>query len=327
MMWKQINEARMAERIQRDPRMMKQVAIAFRHDSTVEPDERARVGPRPSDSDIATWFGNKVDNLLANSTYGALSADSRYDEWITRQYIQGHVGMEDISGEVIDALGTYRTLSIRGLLRPNDQDFNRFSSLVALQRLRRDPTYANELRRLKDQAEIEKHRRAKIEVTLIDDDRFYVVIPLNYGSCYTFNNAAGVQANFCTGGSSGFTWFNNYAPNGPIVSIVDKENVNEVDGKWQFHAPTNQLVNSQQDDRGDIPKNDRKFARLFPGLMRRIVDAIVAHEDEIKEKSKNVTKNGYDIEKSVKEIKNRFPISYASEPPHETEPETPQPMA
>jgi hypothetical protein len=157
-------------------------------------------------------------------------------------------------------------------------------------------------------------KKAKQDIELINNDRYLVTIPFNYGACYYFNNAYGVIGNFCTGSSGGANWFKNYAPGGPIVTILDKK-MEGKDSKWQFHAPTNQLVNSTQDDRGNTPGNDKKFAKLFPGLMKKIVDSMETHAEEIKERSKIITHNGYDVAKGVAEIKRQFPISYASEAP------------
>ena len=132
------------------------------------------------------------------------------------------------------------------LLKEKDQDFNRFKNLRQLQAIIQSREYRDELRRIKDAETIEKHKREKKEITLIDNDRFLVTLPLNYGACYTFNNSEGYQASFCTGSSSGLRWFQNYAPDGPIISIVDKHNHEDVNGKWQMHGPTGQMNNGNQ---------------------------------------------------------------------------------
>ena len=126
----------------------------------------------------------------------------------------------------------------------------------------------------------------------------------------------GYSASFCTGSSSGITWFNRYADDGPIVSIVDKANIDDVNGKWQMHAPTNQLNNGNQSVR-----SDEKFAELFPGLMKKIISAIQAKGTEIKQNSVDIVRGGYDIDQAVADIKKRFPLSVASEAPEEQEPE------
>jgi hypothetical protein len=100
-----------------------------------------------------------------------------------------------------------------------------------------------------------------------------------------------------------------------IVSITDKQNQDSADGKWQFHAATNQLVNGDQERRHDIRWNDEKFSKLFPGLMKEIIQGIETHAEDIKQKSAKLTRGGYDIASEVDAIKTKYPLSYASEVP------------
>jgi hypothetical protein len=123
------------------------------------------------------------------------------------------------------------------------------------------------------------------------------------------------MSSFCTGGSSGLNWFNNYAPDGPIISIVDKQNIENKNGKWQLHAPTSQLVNSSQDQRYNRVGADAEFAKRFPGLMKEIVKAILTKASEIKTGSKEISPpDGYDIREAAKQIVAKFPQSYKSVP-------------
>ena len=149
-------------------------------------------------------------------------------------------------------------------------------------------------------------------------------MPFNYGACYTFNNSNGYQANFCTGSSSGLSWFERYSPEGPIISIFDKENPDNKDGKWQMHMPTNQLQNGDQDRRGDMRWNDERFAELFPGLMKQIVDGMTANAEDIKTSSQDIVKGGYDVAAAVADIKKKAPLSFASKVGNEEEPEAEQ---
>lgn len=318
-----ITEANVAQKILKDPRMTKLLTIAWKHDATLPPTVVARLGPSPSEQQIVNAWSKLLDDTLRRNDYGDLSADGKFDDWLTRLYINGQADFEDINGEGGDALGAWKALSIRGLLKPRDQDFNKFTSIKQLQRIRNDREYARELDRIKDAEKIEKMKREKLDVVLIDDDRYFVMIPFNYGACYTFGNAEGYRPNFCTSSSSGDRWFTNYAPNGPIISIVDKSNINEKNGKWQLHAQTNQIVDADQTDRWDKDGNDKRFAELFPGLMKRIGDAMLANADKIKEMSKPITRNvGYDVDKDVKDLQTKYPQAWNSgEKPEEPEPE------
>jgi hypothetical protein len=309
-----ITEANIAAKIIKDHKITKMLSIAWRHDNTLPPSVVAHLGPRPTEQSIVQAWSKLLDDTLRRNDYGDLSADGKFDDWLTRLYINGQADYEDINGEGGDALGAWKALSIRGLLKPQDQDFNRFTSIKQLQRIRNDRDYRRELDRIKDSERIEKMKREKSDLVLIDNDRYYVIIPFNYGACYIFGNAEGYKPNFCTSSSSGLHWFENYAPRGIIVSIVDKNNINDKNGKWQFHAATNQLVNADQENRHDLRGNDEKFSKLFPGLMKQIADAILANADQIKEMSKDfVSRGGYDAASEVESIKTKYPLSYNSQ--------------
>jgi hypothetical protein len=315
-----LTEANVAAKI-KDPKTIKMLAIAMRHDSTLPKHMLAKMGPKPTDEDTVRLWSELLDKSLQNTDYGDISRDGKFDEWLTRLYTNGFVDYEDVNGEGGDALGAWKALSVRGKLKEPHQDFNKFRDLKAIQRIVQDPAYREELRRIKDAEVIEKHKREKKETTLIDDERFLITVPFNYGACYTFNNAHGFNASFCTGSSSGLTWFNRYADEGPLISVFDKANPDDVNGKWQIHAPTNQMNNGNQTI--SYSKGDAKFAELFPGLLKKIIAAIQSKAEEIKDGSKSLTPDGYDINKAVADLKKTFPAAYASEAESE-EPEDDQ---
>ncbi len=323
-------EANVAAKI-KDPKTIKMLGIAMRHDSTLPKDKVARLGPATfgSDADSAKQAENNekilnlwselLDDSLRRTDYGDLSADGKFDDWLTRLYINGIVDYEDINGEGGDALGAWKALSIRGKLKEPHQDFNKFKNLRQIQQIVQSRDYRNELERIKDAETIEKHKREKKETTLIDDDRFLVTLPYNYGACYTFNNSAGFKASFCTGSSSGLRWFQRYAPEGPLISIVDKDNFEDVNGKWQMHGPTGQMNNGDQSL--SYSSGDKKFAEMFPGLLKKIIAALKSKAAEIKQNSTEIVPGGYDVDKAVSDIKDRLPYSYASEAKEEEKPE------
>lgn len=315
-----LTEANVASKL-KDANIIRQLIIAMNHDKTLPKSAVAKLGPRPTQSDVVELWSAILDRALSDTSYGNISQDGKFDQWLTKLYYQGVVDFEEIDGEGGDALGAWKALSKRRLLKPEHQDFNTFKNLKQIQRIVGDDKYRSELRRIKDSAELEKHKRDKKESVIVDTPKYLAIIPYNYGSCYTFNNSIGKIASFCTGSSSGLRWFARYAPDGPIVSIIDKENPDDKNGKWQFHAPTNQLVNADQDDRYSVPRNDARFAKLFPGLMKSIVAGIAAHADEIKKGSQDLTHGGYDIARSIEQIKSEYPLSYASVPPENKKPD------
>jgi hypothetical protein len=302
-------EAKLAAKIIQDPKLAKMLSIAVRHDRTVPRDEIAALGPRASDKEYATMWGNLVDQVLANSNFGDLSRDGKLDGWIIKQYVSHLIDFEELSGEGVDILGGWKALSTRGLLDPEHQDLNNIANINRLDQILRSNKYTEQIQRIKNAEMLEKHKRTRTEIVLIDNDRFHVIIPLNYGSCYTFNNQTGHMSRFCTGGSDGMRWFNRYAPAGPIISVVDKTNIDNKYGKWQMHAPTDQLVNSLQDNHY---RGDQEFNAMFPGLMQLITSALLAKAAEIQAGSKEIAPpDGYDVQKAIQDIAATFPISYA----------------
>ena len=314
-----ILEANVAAKL-KDPKMVKMLSIAMRHDGTLPKDRVAKLGPKPSDDEVVQLWSDLLDSSLSRTTYGNISTDGKFDEWLTRMYINGVADFEDINGEGGDALGAWKVLSIRGRLAEKDQDFNKFKNLRQIQSIVQQRNYRDELNRIKDSEVIEKHKREKKETTLIDNERFLITLPYNYGACYNFNNSHGFNASFCTGSSSGQRWFERYAPEGPIISIFDKQNQDDENGKWQMHAPTGQMNNGNQSV--SYSSGDKKFAELYPGLMKEIIAALKSKAEEIKTNSVDIVRGGYDVNAAIAEIKSKLPASYASEKEEpEAEPE------
>lgn len=322
-----ITEANVAARLKNDAKMAKRIGIAMRHDSTLPLNLIAKIGPRPDDQQLLQAWSDLLDKTLASTAYGDLSREGKFDEWITRQYVNGQVDFEDINGEGGDALGAWQALSIRGKLDPQDQDFNRFPTISRLQMAMRKPAYQRELERIKDQETVERHKREKRDIVLLDTDRFWAAVLLNYGACYTFNNAAGYRANFCTGSSSGMNWFNRYAPEGMLIAVVDKENLDSADGKWQIHSATNQFVNADQDRRYDPAGNAERFGKMFPGLMAEVAASISDNAETIKDQSAEIARGGYDIPTEVRRLIANFPGAFTPAQQPGQEPEQANPPA
>jgi hypothetical protein len=319
---RKITEANIAPKILADPRQTKMLALAMRHDETIPRRKIARLGPRATDAEYVQLWSEMLDQSLADTKYGDLSRDSKFDAWLTRLYLNHSANYEDVNGEAGDALGAWKALSIRDLLEPNDQDFNRFTSLNQIQRMVRKPKYARELKRIADQEVIEKAKRDAKAITLIDDDRFKVDVPLNTGSCYVFNTAEGVDATYCTGASQRETYFPQYSRNGPIVQILDKKNMNDVKGKWQMHTASSQLKQAdQRNPQGSAA--DKEFAELFPGLMKRIAKELNSKSEELKTKSSDmdIARGGWNIAEEVSRIKSKYPAAYNSKAEGEEEDE------
>lgn len=305
-----LQEANIAAKIKNDAKMAKRIGIAMRHDSTLPLPMIAKLGPRPDDQQLLQAFSDLLDQTLSRTAYGDLSREGKFDEWLTRQYINGQVDFEDINGEGGDALGAWAALSLRGKLLPQDQDFNQFPSIARLQVAMRKPQYLRELERIKDQEAIERHKREQKNIVVYEDDEYWAAVLLNYGACYTFNNAAGYRANFCTGSSSGMNWFKNYAPTGMIIAVVAKNNLDSADGKWQIHSATNQFVNADQDNRWDPAGNARRFGQLYPGLMIEIVSGLEMWAEVIEDNSGEIARGGYDVDKEIQKLRDQYPGAF-----------------
>ena len=294
-----------------DPRTEKMLALAIKHDNTFPIKAKAMLGPKATDHDLVVAWATLIDKALSESGMGDLSADGKFDQWLIRLYMNHINDYEDIVGEGVNALGKLRALSVRNLLPPEHQDVNRFRSLKQLYDVVNKSEYREVFRRIADSERIANMKRNKKEVVLIHDERFFVMVPLNYGACYVFNNEEGIQASFCTGSSSGETWFARYSGDGPIISIIDKSNINEEKGKWQIHSATNQFVDAHQNSRHYPQANAEEFGRLFPGLMINIVAQLEAQADELKTASKEASITGYaghgwNIPEEVTRLRNKF---------------------
>ena len=304
-------EADIAAALAANTQQQRLTATAWRHDVTVPRELRAQLGHKPSDSDIVSLLANKIQQRLTTSAWGDLSRNSAVVKWIATAYANGMVDYEDLMGEALERLAEHQLLLRRGILTVPQRNLAAYDTVADLGAVIHQ--YQDDIKRLRNQAEIDRHRRTKQDITLIDNDEYLVTVPFNYGACYTFNNTQGVQANFCTGGSGGLEWFQHYAPIGMIIMVLDKQHSDSVDGKWQIHNVTRQLVNARQERRGNREVNDQRFAQLFPGLMRAIGQAIVDHSVEL---NSAIAAAGwhYTAEQEVQKLHQQWPISWSSQP-------------
>ena len=298
-------EADLPTKIKSDPKTLKLLNLAWRHDPTVPRNVRTQMGPRPSPETVADFWGQEVDRLLSGTDdnwTSDLSSEGKFDSWLIRLYISGAIDWEDLTGEAVDRLNKFNVLRNRNILQPMETDLNRFRDLDHLNRTL--DKYGREIERLITAARVEKAKRTAQSLTLIDNDQYHVSVPLNYGACYVFNHQTGHQSTFCTGSSTGMDWFAEYSNDGPLIDVLDKKNANHPNGKWQIHAPSKQINNSNQ-----TVNSDKKFAQLFPGLMSEIQEALLAHASELNAASQNIVKGGWNISRAVEQLKKAFPQS------------------
>ena len=90
----QITEADIAAKVLKDPKQTKMLAIAFRHDHTIPKNIVARLGPKPTDDQVVQAWSQLIDDTLRRNDYGDLSTSGKFDDWLTRLYINGQADYE-----------------------------------------------------------------------------------------------------------------------------------------------------------------------------------------------------------------------------------------
>jgi hypothetical protein len=291
-----------------DKQRLKLLSIAWRHDPSIDIHVVSKLGPRPSEQDIATAWDLMLDKKINEIGEPDLIADPKYKEWITKLYTNGR----HHSGTLLDnvnQLESWHLLSQKNLLKTEHTDLNRIRSIEILERIING--YHAVLDKIKAERELEKLKRNVQQIVLIDNERFFVAIPLNYAACYSFNYT-GHNSRYCTGASDGRHYFTRYSSNGPIVTIIDKKNLTNKNGKWQLHPATGQFANSDQTVTG--ASADRQFAKQYPGLYKEIVAAIQAKSADIQQSSMLLSDRGYNMPSIIKKFATEFPISYKSVP-------------
>jgi len=293
------------DKLQSDARQMRLLSIAFSLDKTVPRHIIAKLGPNPEDKDIAKFFAEHFTNSLKDTSYGNIN-DGKFNEWDTRLYGSGGIDFEDLIGQLPDKLGEFKALSVRNILPREFNDINKIRNFNMLKTFL--GKYRNDLEKIQNEAKIEQAKRDQQFITLIDDEKYNVAIPLNYGACYVFNMGQGVRGSFCTGSSNGLNFFKNYSSSGPIITFLDKANMNNENGKWQLHIQSHQLQNAPQ-NWNDYYRNGRTFGSLFPGLMRRVIKAIEDKNELIAEKGREFNFN-WKLDSTIELIKRVLPHAF-----------------
>lgn len=305
------------KRAMNDPRMSNLLSIAFKLDGTVPKNSIAKLGPRPTNAEIIELLSERVSESLANTTYGDAS-DSKYSEWIARLYAGGGIDFEDLIAKLPDEIGGFRALSIRNQLPSEWNDINKFRSHAMLTHFL--SRYKEKLKKIQNEAKVQQAKRDQKYITLIDNDKFSVIIALNYGACYVFNMGEGVIANFCTGSSSGLYYFGNYSSRGPIIMIFNKKNPDTADSKWQLNAETHQFMNAPQHKNG-FSNSGREFGTLYPGLMKKIVKELLDNRAKIEEKGREFNFN-WNIIETTNLIQRSLNLAMTDEPTEKPEQQT-----
>ena len=273
--------------------LARRIELAFDHDRRLPDDVLYQLADRLTQDKKIAIVSSMIDQFMRNA-----ETPSEYIPWILGQYINGHADLEDIGGEIVDLLYKFHQLKIRNIIRVERQrNINNYSDWNILERVL--GKYQKEWHKIQKEAEFEKYKKTANQIVLMNNDRFLIQIPINFGSCYIFNKTGGVQANFCTGSSNGPLYFRQYSNDGPIIQILDKHNADSANGKWQIHAPSNQIRNAPQWER------EYAFAQLFPGLLKEIGKRMLEHRQEIEEAGKSINAN-WNAERQVNMLRDKF---------------------
>jgi hypothetical protein len=196
-------------------------------------------------------------------------------------------------------------------------DLNRLRDLEDLEQVMTKP-WVNDLReKLKKEASLKRMQAQVKEYVLLDNDRFRITIPLNYGGCYMFNFGPGVPGTYCTGSSTGEHWFDRYKQEDLIIDILDKQNLESPDGKWQIHGESYQVKNAVQQSEHYIKRpgysekfsSNQYFKKLFPELVELLPKLVYDQRVEIDKAIQDYYGHNVWAEKSGEMLRNLFGFS------------------
>ena len=97
---------------------------------------------------------------------------------------------------------------------------------------------------------------------------------------------------------------------------------NDINSKFQIHAPSHQAQNATQNDNNWYYGHGDRIGAKFPGIMKKVLQSMTERKNEIEEKGREYNFN-WDIDDTISRIKNGLPRSLTDEPKEKPEkPET-----
>lgn len=332
-----ISEANIAARLKDPPRKpdgtpsgpspAKMIKLAILHDWSFPPIILAKIGPSGKPEEYLEAWSQLLDYKLENAAYGNIAQGQKFDKLVTDIYMKGFVGFEDLSARIIDPLSGLFALLNNNKLKPEHRNFTELHPTM-LADIINTPEYSDFLIKTKLKAEISKHKKESKQHILIDNDRFLVFLPFNYGSCFTFNYMGDIIANYCTGSSNGLGYFNSYSRETYIICIFDKQNEKygpirndpnyKYDAKFQLCVGgTYQEIKNARQESGY--STDTHFAKIFPGLLKKIIRELGSQKESILQAAKEAGFRDKGIDRLIQDLKIKMPRSYETEEPKEKE--------
>jgi hypothetical protein len=289
-------EGPVEDRIMNDPKYGKMLALAFKHDNTIPNAVHAALGPKPDPRKAAEIWLKLLDKANNNSQLGVISPEKKFYDWATKVYTNQGMSWENFISRGVDNLHSYYLLSRRNLLKPADQDVNRFPSLSTFENAM--AKYREQLQKIKEEERLKQMAKDAKIVTIVDNDTFTAWVPLNYGGSCTLSRSTGEFANWCTGTLSSDNYFNMYSKKGPLIVFQSKVRPED---KFQMHAPTNQFK-----DKKDEEIDRDAFAKKYPNAMVEIQQGLIASGEKFAEIYPN-------IENHATQLKNTLRAAFGKE--------------
>ena len=145
-----------------------------------------------------------------------------------------------------------------------------------------------------EEEQLKKLTKDAKEIVIVDNESYYVSVPLNYGGSCRLARSVGEFANWCTGTTSSNHYFNHYSKQGPLIVFIDKNNP---DNKYQLHAPSDQFK-----DKKDAEIDRENFAKRYPNAMNDIIDGLQANADKLTDYQ--------NMPAQIKLVQNRFKSAF-----------------
>lgn len=270
MMLNHLFEDVFTDRLKNEPKLVKMLSIAMKHDDTLPSAVFGALGVNPSpERTIEIWA--KLLAKMNNFDGRPLSADGKFYGWVTKIYAAGSVNWENLYSRARDHIDSYYLLQRRNLLKPAHMDLNAFGSYGEFETAMTG--YRGVLKKIKEEERIKNLTKDAKSITILDNDKYVVVVPLNYGASCKFARSEGEFANWCTGTTSSDHYFGHYSRQGPLVIFYAKDDPR---AKYQLHAPSDQFK-----DIKDEEINRKAFAQKYPDAMNDIVNGLMQHVAEL----------------------------------------------
>lgn len=266
------------EKILKDPRLVKMIAVHFRNDHTIDPSVRARLAKKARESGqktipdemIAQWFVDALDKMDQNARARKrpfAPQAGQYDQWLGRVYAAGGTSWEDIESRAPQALYDLNLLTRKRKIDSRHADVNRYASVSSLERVV-DAHYARVRDELRQDDELEALARDAQAIKLADNEDYLLLAVVNRGAACKY----GKGTRWCTSSISSDNYYRRYQEDSPLFILLDKKREGE---KYQWHFTSNQFMNPS-----DVRPDPDTIRQQYPNLLKDLLTGIQANTAE-----------------------------------------------